>query len=87
MSIPSNIAEGHEKDGPGNFLNHLSHARGSLAELDTQLIIANRVGFLTATAYRALAPRTDEIGRMLQGLTEAVASKKRGAPSVRRDRG
>src|SRR4051812_23758313 len=65
VSVPSNIAEGHAKDGPGNFLNHLSHARGSLAELDTQLIVANRVGFLGAATYRALAPRADEISRML----------------------
>jgi four helix bundle protein len=76
VSIPSNIAEGHTKDGPGNFLNHLSHARGSLAELDTQLIIANRIGFLSAAMFRALAPRTDEIGRMLHALTDAVAAKR-----------
>jgi four helix bundle protein len=76
VSIPSNIAEGHAKDGPGHFLNHLSHARGSLAELDTQLIIANRIGFLSAASYRALAPRTDEISRMLYALTDAVAAKR-----------
>src|ERR1043165_2640298 len=74
VSIPSNIAEGYTKDGPGQYLNHLSHARGSAAELDTQLIISNRVGFLSAAAYRDLAPRADEIARMLRGLTEAVAA-------------
>lgn len=76
VSIPSNIAEGHTKDGPGNFLSHLSHARGSLAELDTQLIIANRVGFLSMSTFRALASRTDEIARMLHGLTESVAARR-----------
>jgi four helix bundle protein len=74
VSIPSNIAEGYAKDGAGNYLSHLSHARGSLAELDTQLIIANRLGFLSAAVFRTLAPRTDEIGRMLRGLTNAVAA-------------
>ncbi len=74
VSIPSNIAEGYAKDGPGHYLNHLSHSTGSLAELDTQLIIANRIGFLSAATSRALAPRADEIGRMLRGLAKAVAA-------------
>ena len=76
VSIPSNVAEGHAREGPGHFLNHLSHARGSLAELDTQLIIANRIGLLSAPTYRAFAVRTDEVGRMLQGLTAAVLVRK-----------
>ena len=79
VSIPSNIAEGHEKDGPGHFLNHLSHARGSLGELDTQLIIANRIGFLSSATYRALAPRADEIGRMLRALTASVRTRREGS--------
>lgn len=74
VSIPSNIAEGHAKDGPGYYLSHLSHARGSLAELDTELTIANRVGFLSAATYRDLAPRADEIGRMLRGLADSIAA-------------
>lgn len=74
VSLPSNIAEGYAKDGPGHYLSHLSHARGSLAELETQLIIANRIGFLIAASFRDLAPRCGEIGRMLRGLTEAVAA-------------
>jgi four helix bundle protein len=74
VSIPSNIAEGYAKDGPGHYLSHLSYARGSLAELDTQLIIANRIGLLSAASFRELSPRSDEIGRMLRRLTEAVAA-------------
>jgi len=74
VSIPSNIAEGYAKDGPGHYLNHLSHARGSLGELDTQLIISNRVGFLSGETYRALSPRLDEVARMLRGLSDAVAA-------------
>jgi four helix bundle protein len=84
VSIPSNIAEGYTKDGPGNYLSHLSHARGSLAELDTQLIISNHVGFLSAATYRALAPRADEIGRMLRGLTDSVAASSAPGRAPRR---
>lgn len=73
VSIPSNIAEGNGKSGPGHYLNHLSHARGSLCELETLLITAGRVGYLTAETEVALAERTSEIGRMLHALTDAIA--------------
>ncbi len=73
VSIPSNIAEGNGKSGPGNYLNHLSHSRGSLCEVETLLIIAARVGYLKAETEIALAERTSEIGRMLNALTDAIA--------------
>lgn len=72
VSIPSNIAEGHSKPGRGQYLNHLGHSRGSLSELETLLLISTRVGFVNASTFRALAQRTDEIGRMLRGLVESV---------------
>src|SRR4249919_2888110 len=54
VSIPSNIAEGHSKSGPGHYLNHLSHALGSLSELETLLLIASRVGHIKAETHRFL---------------------------------
>ncbi len=81
VSIPANIAEGHGKSGPGHYLNHLSHAQGSLCELETLLTIGNRVGFVRGETHRALSERTDEIGRMLRGLTNSVAaSSAKGLP-------
>lgn len=81
VSIPANIAEGHGKNGPGYFLSHLAHARGSLSELETELIIASRVGFLKAETTRDLAGRTDEIGRMLRGLMASISrSRAKGTP-------
>jgi four helix bundle protein len=81
VSIPANIAEGHGKSGPGHYLSHLSHARGSLRELETLLIIAMRVDYLSSETYHALAERADEIGRMLHGLSASVArSGARGRP-------
>jgi four helix bundle protein len=73
VSIPSNIAEGHIKS-TRQYLNHLSHSRGSLCELETLLIVGSRVGYVKAETYRELTFRTDEIGRMLAGLAGSVGS-------------
>ena len=83
VSISANIAEGNSKSGKGHYLNHLSHAAGSLSELETLLLIAHRVGYLTAATYRALMALTDEIGRMLNSLTRSVArSDAHGRPTI-----
>jgi four helix bundle protein len=57
VSIPANIAEGWAKSGKGFFLNHLSHARGSLRELETLLLIAARVGYGSAGSTEPSPPR------------------------------
>ena len=86
VSIPANIAEGHSKSGPGNYLNHLSHSLGSLSELETLLLIANRVGHVKTETYRALAARLDTIGRMLHNLIRSVArSAASGRPHTAQD--
>ena len=79
--MPSNIAEGHGRSGPGEFLHFLSTARGSLRETETDLIIANRVGFSKDATHVALLEQADEVGRLLYGLTRGVErSKSRGSP-------
>jgi four helix bundle protein len=50
VSVPSNIAEGHARASTGDYLRHLSIAHGSLAELETHLEIARRLGYLEQTA-------------------------------------
>jgi four helix bundle protein len=74
VSIPSNIAEGWGKSGSGYYLNAISHARGSLRELETLLLIAHRVGYIKRETFRALAERTDELARMLFSLSRSVAN-------------
>jgi len=74
ISIPSNIAEGHARKSSGAFLNHLSIAAGSLAELETQIMLAERLGFCIDATSRSLLASTDEIGRMLNGLKTSLTN-------------
>ena len=75
VSIPSNIAEGHARQHTKEFLQFLSIAQGSLAELETQLSIAAMLNFTTASQIQALLTQTNEISRMLTGLKAALEKK------------
>ena len=75
VSVPSNIAEGHGRHTPGEFLQFLGHARGSLCEVETQLTIANNLGFLKDPA--PLLERASEIARMLNGLMRSLRTDSR----------
>jgi four helix bundle protein len=68
VSIPSNIAEGAARASNAEFLRFLHTARGSLAELDTQMEIARRRGYLTDDVLHRLSDLIEEVGRTLQGL-------------------
>ncbi len=75
ISIPSNIAEGAARGSSRGFVNHLHIARGSLSELDTQLIIAYRLGCLAEHESAQLESRLVEADRMLNGLIASVRRK------------
>jgi four helix bundle protein len=68
VSVPSNIAEGAARSSNAEFLRFLHVARGSLAELDTQLVIARRREYLTEDALHRVTELIEEVGRTLQGL-------------------
>ena len=72
VSVPSNIAEGSARRTTRDFAAFLHIARGSLSELETQMIVAQRVGYLGATASQALVVQSDEVGRMLTALIAAL---------------
>ena len=74
VSIPSNIAEGHERGGERDFLRFLSIAKGSAAELRTQIYIAARVGILNADTAAELVTECREISAMLHGLAKSLSS-------------
>lgn len=74
VSVPSNIAEGHGRRTDGEFLQFLGHARGSLCELETQLLVASNVGFLNDTS--PLFGQIEEVGKILTGLRKSVRNRK-----------
>jgi four helix bundle protein len=75
VSVACNIAEGHARSHTGEFLQQLSVARGSLAEVETQLTIGCRVDFFTEHQARGLLQASDEISRMLAGLTARLRQR------------
>ena len=65
VSVPLNIAEGHGRLTPGEFLNQLSSSRGSLNELDTLFVLVRRLGYAPDAAIMELESLLDEESRML----------------------
>jgi four helix bundle protein len=70
VSIPSNIAEGQARRTTGEFLQFLGHARGSLAEVETQLLISKELGYLADP--QTLITQLSEISRILAGLISSL---------------
>jgi four helix bundle protein len=67
ISIPSNIAEGDERGTNKDALRFLMIARGSLAELETQLSIAEDLGLIPQPTVVQIAAQLDEVARLLGG--------------------
>jgi len=74
ISIPSNIAEGAGRIKTGDFNHFLNIARGSSNELETQLIIAERLGFLNEKKSSETLNKIDSIQRMITGLQKSLFS-------------
>ena len=75
VSVASNIAEGHGRDADGSFAHFLRMAQGSLKELETQAILAKRIGHMNEGAAERLLSDADEVGRMLRSLIEKVVKR------------
>ncbi len=75
ISVPSNIAEGHGRESEGDFRRFLAIARGSLAELQTQLILCGELGYLDGAAVGELFRNTEELARMIRGMQKSLASQ------------
>ena len=76
VSVPANIAEGHGRRNPGEYLQHLSIANGSLKELETHLLIARRLNYFAANEIAPALDSCAEIGRMLSGLVQKLRQRK-----------
>lgn len=76
VSIPSNVAEGAGRKGDKEFLRYLVMARGSLCELESQVVIGRALGYLSQA--EALEPAMDRVA----GLLGALINKVSGRPLV-----
>ena len=75
VSVPSNIAEGQARHTTGEFIQFISHAEGSVAELDTQLTLAIDLGFTTERSATDCRELLCELRRMLNGLRRRLSGK------------
>ena len=72
VSVASNIAEGQGRMSKGEFRQFLGQARGSLIEMETQLVIAGNLGFLTSKSVAGLMDTAGEVSRLLHGLIKSL---------------
>jgi len=72
VSIPSNIAEGAARNSKKEFINYLHIAQGSSAELETQIVIAQKLLFLSRTVSDKLLNDLDDISKMIIGLQRSL---------------
>ncbi len=75
VSIPANIAEGRHRNHSKEFLQYLSIAYGSVAELETHIQIAERLNYIADNQSKKLLDKTAEIGRMLNGLKKSIEKR------------
>ena len=84
LSVPSNVAEGYERNSNKEFVRFLNIAKGSCGELRTQLYISRKLDFLKKADFDHFIGESKEISAMLHGLSLAVlkrtANKTRRAP-------
>ena len=72
VSIPSNIAEGHSRSSTKDLIRFINMAKGSLAELETQLLIARSLGYCNSSKIDGILELVDEQSRMLSGYRRSL---------------
>ena len=75
VSVPSNIAEGQGRRSTNEFLQHLSIARGSLQETETQILLAGRLAYLGSQSVNQLMNLASEVGKLINALTSSLRGK------------
>jgi four helix bundle protein len=76
VSVPSNIAEGHTREHLNEYIHHLSIAHASLAEVETQLEIAARLGYLTNPDRELLLADASALSKQMHALRSALEAKR-----------
>ena len=72
ISVPSNVAEGYGRQATGEYRHHLSIGRGSLLELETQVLLCQRLGYLEYEKINSLLDEINQIGKMLSSLISKI---------------
>jgi four helix bundle protein len=72
ISVATNIAEGQARYSPQEFHHFLGRARGSLVEAETQLMIAQNLGYVTPEHGEHMLNKTAEVGKILNGLSASI---------------
>src|SRR5579864_9081565 len=75
VSVPSNIAEGQAHFHQKEFLHFLRHSRGSLAELETQILLAQRLRYVSETDAEPILQHIAEVGKILNGLIKSISEQ------------
>jgi four helix bundle protein len=75
VSVPANLAEGHARDSTKDFMRFVSITRGSMAEVETHLLLAESLGYCNNTQVRPLLESCAQCGRMLSGLKRSLRQK------------
>ena len=83
VSVPANIAEGYGRVHRGDYAHHLSIARGSLAELETHVAIAVRLGYAEREDALYVWEIAQEVGKMLQSMIRTMQSQSTGKKTGR----
>jgi len=76
-SVPANIAEGYGRNSPGSYAQFLKVARGSLNELDTHVMLAQRLGAFADDRAAVLLAQSERVGKMLNALIRSVQPSSR----------
>ncbi len=87
VSVPSNIAEGKAHYSNRDFVRFLRHSRGSLAEIETQILIAQERKYLPDGTTAKLSQQLDELGRILSGLINSLKDREPSNESDHRTSG
>lgn len=82
VSVPSNIAEGKGRSSDRELVQFLNHSRGSAYEIQTQLAIAERLGYLDSAIGRRLLDQTAEVCRLINGLIRSFSQNRRAHPEA-----
>lgn len=72
VSIPSKIADGHERDNTREFIHYLSVARGALSEVETQMEVARRLGYINEEQHGIFASLASDTGKIVNGLMNSM---------------